>query len=56
MTKSKYQKNLEWDDVSFGEARQHIGKKMTEKVLKTKKEYKRKPKYNDWDIINNEDE
>jgi phosphoserine aminotransferase len=56
MTKSKYQKNLEWDDMSFGEARQHIGKKMTEKSHKIKSDYKRKPKYTNWDITDNDDE
>jgi hypothetical protein len=49
MGKSKYQKNVDWDDMSFGEASHHIGKKMTEKTHKSKKDYKR-PKYkNDWE-------
>ena len=48
MAKSKYQKNLEWDDMNYGEAYHYIGKKMTEKVEKTKRDYK-KPKYKNWD-------
>jgi hypothetical protein len=39
-----YQEKVDWDDMSFGEASHHIGKKMTEKVQKSKKDYK-KPKY-----------
>lgn len=48
MAKSKYQKDLDWDDMSYGEAQHHIGKKMTEKVHKSKKDYKR-PKYRNWE-------
>lgn len=49
MTKNKdYKKKVDWDDMSFGEASHHIGKKMTEKVHKSKKEYKR-PKYKNWE-------
>jgi hypothetical protein len=45
--RSKYQENLDWDDMSYGEAQHHIGKKMTEKVQKSKRDYK-KPKYKNW--------
>jgi len=44
MGKSKYQKKLDWDDMSYGEASHHIGKKMTEKTHKSKKDYSRKGK------------
>lgn len=43
--KGKYQKKLDWDDMTHGEASHHIGKKMTEKVQKSKKDFKRKPKH-----------
>lgn len=49
MGKSKYQKNVDWDEMSFGEVSHHIGKKMTEKTHKSKKDFKRKPKYNKWE-------
>jgi hypothetical protein len=35
--------------MTHGEASHHIGKKTTEKVHKSKKDYKRKPKNNRWD-------
>lgn len=50
----KYQEKLSWDDMSHGEASHHIGKKMTEKVQKSAKDFKRKSKhknkdtYDDW--------
>lgn len=48
--KGKYKEKVDWDDMSYGEARHHIGKKTTEKVHKPKKDYKRKPKYkNNWE-------
>lgn len=42
--KNKYKEKVDWDDMSYGEVSHHIGKKMTEKIHKSKKEYKR-PKY-----------
>jgi hypothetical protein len=36
---------VDWDDMTQGEASHHIGKKMTEKVQKSKKDFKRKPKH-----------
>lgn len=48
MAKKKYQSKVDWDDMSFGEAAHHIGKKMTQKIVKSKKDYKRKPKSNSW--------
>ena len=33
-----YQEKLSWDDMSYGEASHHIGKKTTEKVHKSNKE------------------
>ena len=49
MGKSKYRNKVEWDDMTHGEASHHIGKKMTEKVHKSKKDFKRKPKHNKWE-------
>ena len=43
--KNQYQEKLTWDDMSFGEASHHIGKKTTEKVHKSQKNYSRKPKH-----------
>jgi hypothetical protein len=40
-----YQEKLSWDDMSYGEASHHIGKKTTEKVHKSSKEYSRKGKH-----------
>lgn len=42
---TQYQEKLNWDDMSYGEASHHIGKKTTEKVHKSQKEYSRKPKH-----------
>ena len=55
MGKSKYRNKVEWDDMTHGEASHHIGKKMTEKVHKSKKDFKRKPKYNKWKDFQDED-
>ena len=49
MGKSKYRSNVEWDDMSFGEASHHICKKTTQKTHKSKKDFKRKPKHNSWE-------
>ncbi len=47
--KSQYQEKLSWDDMSYGEASHHIGKKTTERVHKSKKDYSRKGKSKkDW--------
>lgn len=43
--KNQYQEKLSWDDMSYGEASHHIGKKTTEKVHKSQKQYSRKPKH-----------
>lgn len=54
--KSNYKKKLDWDDMTYGEAAHHIGKKMTERVQKSKKDFKRKPKhktdYDEYDDYN----
>ena len=42
--KSPHQEKLSWDDMTYGEASHHIGKKMTEKTHKSKKDYSRKSK------------
>ena len=42
--KSQYREKLSWDDMTYGEASHHIGKKTTEQVHKSKKEYSRKGK------------
>ena len=39
---NRYQEKLDWDDMTIGELSHHIGKKMTEKVVKSKKQYTRK--------------
>ena len=54
--KGTYQNKVDWDDMTHGEASHHISKKMTEKVQKSQKDYKRKPKFNKWDIYLNEDD
>ena len=53
--KNRYQEKLSWDDMTYGEASHHIGKKTTEKVHKSQKDYNRKKKHknrgfddNDW--------
>jgi hypothetical protein len=55
MGKSKYQNKLDWDDMSYGEASHHIGKKTTQKTHKSKKEFKRKLKHNSWDVFEDRD-
>ena len=41
-----YQERFDSDDrMSVGELSHHIGKKMTEKVQKSSKDFKRKPKH-----------
>ncbi len=43
---SRYQEKFESDDkMSVGELTHHIGKKMTEKVQKSTKDFKRKAKH-----------
>ena len=39
---NRYQEKCDWDDMTIGELSHHIGKKMTEKVVKSKKTYTRK--------------
>jgi len=41
---NQYQEKLNWDDMTHGEASHHIGKKTTERVHKSKKDYSRKGK------------
>jgi hypothetical protein len=57
MKKSKdYQKKVNWDDMSIGEASHHIGKKMTEKTHKLKTKFNKKPKYKkDWFNVDDSD-
>lgn len=52
--KNQHQEKLSWDDMTYGEASHHIGKKMTEKTHKSKKDYYRKPKHKkrDWNNEN----
>ena len=38
-------REVDWDDMTIGELSHHIGKKMTEKVVKSKKTYTRKTKH-----------
>lgn len=53
--KGTYQDKVGWDERSFGEMSQQIGKKMTQKTHKTKLDYTRKPKYKkNW--LNNSEE
>lgn len=42
--KNLYQEKLDWDDMTHGEASHHIGKKTTEKIHKSNKDYSRKGK------------
>ena len=42
---NRYQEKVDWDDMTIGELSHHIGKKMTEKVVKSKKTYTRKTKH-----------
>lgn len=56
MGKSKYQNKLEWDDMTYGEASHHIGKKTTEKTHKSKKDFKRKPKHKNRNYNSYEDD
>ena len=42
---NRYQEKVDWDDMTIGELSHHIGKKMTEKVVKSKKQYTRKTKH-----------
>jgi hypothetical protein len=48
---NRYQEKFDSDDkMSVGELSHHIGKKMTEKVQKSTKDFRRKPKHKiDWD-------
>ena len=39
---NRYQEKVDWDDITIGELSHEIGKKMTEKVVKSKKNYTRK--------------
>ena len=49
--KNRYQEKLDWDDMTHGEASHHIGKKMTERTHKSKKDYSRKGKNKKrWDM------
>lgn len=53
--KKGYQEKLSWDDMTYGEASHHIGKKTTEKVHKSQKDYTRKKKHknrSDYDDYN----
>jgi len=53
--KNQYQEKLSWDDMTYGEASHHIGKKTTEKVHKSQKDYNRKPKHRkNWNIGDDE--
>ena len=42
--KGIYKEKLDWDDMTYGEASHHIGKKTTETVHKSKRDYSRKGK------------
>lgn len=54
--KTLYQGNVDWDDTTFGEVSHQIGKRMTEKIQTTKTDYKRKPKYKNWDKFSDDEE
>jgi hypothetical protein len=54
--KNRYQEKLDWDDMTYGEASHHIGRKTTEKVHKSKKDYSRKGKSKrNWKDFSDED-
>ena len=42
---NRYQEKVDWHDMTIGELSHEIGKKMTEKVEKSKKQYTRKTKH-----------
>lgn len=48
MSKKRYHEDLDWDQRSRGEMAQQIGRKLKEKVVKSKKDYRR-PKYKNWE-------
>ena len=48
---NRYQEKCDWDDMTISELSHHIGKKMTEKVVKSKKTYTRKTKHKNKDLI-----
>ena len=50
---NRYQEKVDWDDMTIGELSHHIGKKMTEKVVKSKKTYTRKTKHKNKGIAHN---
>jgi hypothetical protein len=55
--KTLYQDNVDWDDMSYGEASHHINKKMTQKIYKSPKDYSRKEKNKkNWKGLKNSDE
>ena len=43
--KNRHQEKLSWDDMTYGEASHHIGRKTTERVHKSQKDYSRKTKH-----------
>jgi len=55
MGKSKNRNKVEWDDMTYGEASHHIGKKTTQKTHKSKKDFRRKPKHNKWEDFQDDD-
>ena len=48
--KNQYQEKLSWDDMTYGEASHHIGRKTTERTHKSKKDYSRKTKHKNRNI------
>ena len=44
---NSHRERLDWDDMTFGEASQHISRKTTEKVHKSQKDFRRKSKHKD---------
>ena len=48
--KNLHQEKLSWDDMTYGEASHHIGRKTTERTHKSKKDYSRKTKHKNRNI------
>jgi len=42
---NRYQEKVDWDNITIGELSHEIGRKMTEKVVKSKRDYTRKKKH-----------
>ena len=53
MKKNRFKEKVDWDNMTHGEASHHIGKKMTERTHKSKKDYTRNTKHKNRDDFDN---